>query len=506
MRHRRPSRYTLALLRTTLSCALATVASCDGAAPRPREAVDEPSAPDPRESAEAREAAREAERRAREQERIERDYPLHGLVTAPQLFVREGPSADTDVIGWLRWGARLRLKREPVRARRCATGWYEVYPRGHACAGQGIEVGETPPSSEAAEGAADTAADALPYRYFRVREERVPEYHRLPSRQEQQAAGELRDRYVELLERGDSRRAQQLLEGTLRGEPAMPAVVARLLTRGFWVASNFAEVRTERRFVRTARGSFVQQGQLARLRGSEGFGVELDETTTLPIAWASRTMRPLRREQTADGSLRLVEDEAMPAWERQQRVPWLRRDRFGTERYNVLAGPGGEERLARLWFVSVAEAIEPPAGVGDDEPWVHVDVGEQTLVAYRGRRPVFATLVSTGLDGHDTPRGVFTIRRKLVSETMADLGPEAGDDSYRIEDVPWTLYFDGSFALHGAFWHDRFGLRRSHGCVNMSPRDARWVFDHTWPEIPQGWHGVSTERTEIRGSRVVVTD
>jgi lipoprotein-anchoring transpeptidase ErfK/SrfK len=114
--------------------------------------------------------------------------------------------------------------------------------------------------------------------------------------------------------------------------------------------------------------------------------------------------------------------------------------------------------------------------------------------------------VSTGLDGHNTPVGEFTIRRKFVSDTMANLGPEAGDDSYRIEDVPWTQYFDGSFALHGAFWHTRFGLRRSHGCVNLSPQDARWVFEHTWPEVPEGWHGVSTERTGFRGSRVVVTE
>jgi lipoprotein-anchoring transpeptidase ErfK/SrfK len=70
---------------------------------------------------------------------------------------------------------------------------------------------------------------------------------------------------------------------------------------------------------------------------------------------------------------------------------------------------------------------------------------------------------------------------------MSDVGPDAGDDRYSIDDVPWTQYFEGSIALHGAFWHDRFGLRRSHGCVNLAPLDARWLFAFTGPHLPQGW-------------------
>ena len=50
-------------------------------------------------------------------------------------------------------------------------------------------------------------------------------------------------------------------------------------------------------------------------------------------------------------------------------------------------------------------------------------------------------------------------------------------DYYYLEDVPWILYYDGDMALHGAYWHDNFGVRSSHGCVNLSPRDARWLFD-----------------------------
>lgn len=47
-------------------------------------------------------------------------------------------------------------------------------------------------------------------------------------------------------------------------------------------------------------------------------------------------------------------------------------------------------------------------------------------------------------------------------------------DTHNLEDVPWSMYFHESFALHGAYWHDRFGLRHSHGCVNLAPQDAQW--------------------------------
>jgi hypothetical protein len=52
------------------------------------------------------------------------------------------------------------------------------------------------------------------------------------------------------------------------------------------------------------------------------------------------------------------------------------------------------------------------------------------------------------------------------------------------------MYFSGSYALHAAFWHERFGHPRSHGCVNIAPRDARWLFFWTAPNLPSAWHGI----------------
>jgi len=92
-----------------------------------------------------------------------------------------------------------------------------------------------------------------------------------------------------------------------------------------------------------------------------------------------------------------------------------------------------------------------------------------------------------------------------VGNTMDHLGPEAGADDYRIEDVPWTQYFRDSLAIHAAFWHDRFGVARSHGCVNVAPIDAHWLFDRTTPTLPRGWHGVPTRTTGETGTRIWIT-
>ncbi len=435
---------------------------------------------------------------------LDREWPLHGIVTGTQLTVRAEASSESTVLGWLRVGAHLRAQREPEQREGCRSGWYRIYPRGYACAGQGITIGETAPSPEET-SLAPNLQSHLPYRYLFVKEPQVPEWYQLPSREDQRAADAHGLRYVQLLTEGNERLAARLRAGQLPNEPPPPREVARFLDHGFFLASNGVEVRSRRRFVRTVRGTYVKEAQLEERTGSSFQGVELGPERSLPLAWAVRAARPLVREVRGDAS-RITDDEALEPFERLALVPWLRRERIGDQVYHVITAPNGEERLLREWYLAVAERREPPRGIEPDEPWVHVDLSAQTLVVYRGPEPIYATIVSTGTEGHATPVGEFTIRRKLISDTMADPGSELGDDRYRIEDVPWTQYFEGSIALHAAFWHSQFGIVRSHGCVNIAPQDAYYVFRHTWPEIPEGWHGVSTEGTGVRGSRVIVTE
>lgn len=444
-----------------------------------------------------------AQERERERE-LDRDYPLHGVVTGVQLAVHDEPDSSSAVVGWLRIGSRIRLKPGKKTTPDCASGWYGIHPRGWACTGLGIAVGKTDPKVDVVVEPPGRD-DPLPYTYYLVKEQMVPEYHRLPSRDEQRAAQAYVDRYFELLDKND-KLAQRFLDGKLPHQITPPAVVRRYLDRGFYVAGTGTEVRAFRRFVRTVWGSYVKESQMVQRNGSDFHGVTLDADHQLPIAFALRTIRPLIRQQHDGGEDTFVDDDDDADLIQRQTIidGWKGRVRVGDRIYHQL-DLDGKERYARSWFIGVAEKITPPFHVADDEPWVHVDIGEQTLVLYRGKTPVYATLVSTGLPGFDTPTGVFTIQKKLLSDTMSNLGPDAGDERYRIEDVPWTEYFSGSVALHGAFWHSGFGLKRSHGCVNMSPIDAHHVFLETWPHVPEGWHGVAVQGTGLKSSHVLVT-
>jgi hypothetical protein len=134
---------------------------------------------------------------------------------------------------------------------------------------------------------------------------------------------------------------------------------------------------------------------------------------------------------------------------------------------------------------------EPLTGVAADEVWVDVDLDQQTLAVMRGSTPVFATLISSGFKG-PTPRGLFRIHLK---QAIGDMSSAPGSDSpYTVEAIPFVQYFVGGYALHTAYWHNRFGHPISHGCVNLSPTDAKTVFGFTGPALPGGWlHAYETE-------------
>jgi len=69
--------------------------------------------------------------------------------------------------------------------------------------------------------------------------------------------------------------------------------------------------------------------------------------------------------------------------------------------------------------------------------------------------------------------------------------------------VPYVMYFQAGYGLHGAFWHDSFGEVRSHGCVNLAPRDAQWLFYWASPRLPNGWSAVLPDPHD-QGTLIVV--
>jgi lipoprotein-anchoring transpeptidase ErfK/SrfK len=138
--------------------------------------------------------------------------------------------------------------------------------------------------------------------------------------------------------------------------------------------------------------------------------------------------------------------------------------------------------------VRVARQAKRPSSVPANGKWIHVDLSEQTLVAYEGDKPVYATLISSGKEGYEPPTGLFEVQQKYISTTMNATDPI--DGFYEVEEVPWTLYYHGGYALHGAYWHTDFGKVRSHGCTNIAPVDARWLYYWSEPEVPAAWHAV----------------
>ncbi len=117
-----------------------------------------------------------------------------------------------------------------------------------------------------------------------------------------------------------------------------------------------------------------------------------------------------------------------------------------------------------------APAATNPAGVASGAKWIEIDLSRQRLIAHQGNSVVLSVAVSTGLPGTPTPVGAYRIRTKVRSQTMTGPG-------YSLPNVQWVQYFLASYALHGTYWHHNFGRPMSHGCVNLTNRDARFLYN-----------------------------
>jgi lipoprotein-anchoring transpeptidase ErfK/SrfK len=104
------------------------------------------------------------------------------------------------------------------------------------------------------------------------------------------------------------------------------------------------------------------------------------------------------------------------------------------------------------------------------ERWIQIDLKKQRLIAWEGGSPVYAIIISSGKGSTPTRPGIFTIQSKRRTDRMR------GAD-YDVPNVPYAMYYSGNYAIHGAYWHRRFGTPVSHGCVNVAVNHARWLFD-----------------------------
>ena len=118
---------------------------------------------------------------------------------------------------------------------------------------------------------------------------------------------------------------------------------------------------------------------------------------------------------------------------------------------------------------------------------VEVRLAEQLLLAYENGRAVFATRISTGgrrLSGtYTTPVGNFITYHKRPTRHMAN--GDIASNGFDFPGVPWVLYItESGISFHGTYWHNDYGTPHSHGCINMTPQAAKWLYRWTMPTVP----------------------
>jgi hypothetical protein len=405
-------------------------------------------------------------------------YPLQGIAFHVLAQVYSEPSARGEVVGYLRRGAVFRAA-QGQRGSGCDERWHELSVGGFVCAGRGFLIGEGPQTFEPSPIAPMLYAP-LPYRYAKNTAKAAMQYWRIPTPEEAGAADQLLASMPMLpLQNPMLTETAAETAGTLLPEPSRMPMEA-----GFYVSVDRDELDGERAFVRTVRGAYVDATVLTDVTTGDVPGVELSGTNALPLGIVYRGSAKTFERDALTGALRPTEPL------RKYASVALSEGRLQNTRQSL--------RIARSGaFVSepqlrIVEAAPRPLLVPKNARFIRVSLAQQTLVAYDGPDPVFATLVSTGKEGFETPLGLFRIQQKHVSATMD--GMVGSDEAYSIEDVPWTMYFSGSYALHAAFWHDHLGNVRSHGCVNLAPADARWLFRWATPVLPNDYHGVVAQR------------
>ena len=479
----------------------------------------------------------------------EEELTLHSLAGYEVVAVYAEPKMTAKKIGFLRYGQRKRVT-EKVGTGECKKGWYGLEGGGFACASKGLVVEKKPPYMKYAPPP-PRLEQAFPYDWAYVRKWNTPMWWRVPTAQELTIMKERRA--VLEAERegkpppgeepappkpgGDPAPAPagdggadlptvdedpKPVEGDPKPEPApappepSPAEGGEQATpepepepvklplnpqhpwleKGFFISLAGNVRDAGKSYWRTARGAFVQQSETFKYEAKDYQGHELNDEVSFPVGFAAKKEIKVF-ELGDDDKLKLTGKV-----ERRTFFDFEEEVEHGGKSY-MRAKDG---RLVRKEDVKMPQLASLPKGLDPWDRWIDVSLSQQMLVAYEGTRPVYVTLVSTGKKGSEeepfeTPTGRWRVYSKQVTSNMD--GTTATDGNYAIQDVPWVMYFEGSYALHGAFWHRSFGRVRSHGCVNLGPSDARWLFFWTTPFLPEGWHGVHAT-DESPGTTVVV--
>jgi hypothetical protein len=501
-----------------------------------------------------------------------------------QVWVHESASAGSRKLGYLRLGAVVARGDRPAGTDGCPGGWYSIYPRGFVCTGDEATLDAAAPIVRAAAVRPDLSKP-MPYHYGFVRAV-APLYLKVPSKDEQLASEFALEKHLAWwAKEGLAANAVTLGANDLALDPGGAAIDGAPLPNGakrstdltqgqlfggsgdadpvpFWLAGG-RQVPNVSGFKVPGYAVFANRVRrhtgLAFLgsfpTGDDSFDRRFAVTTDLMLVPATK-VKPDEASPFHGMAIHAV-DELPFAWVRTKEAHVYRIDGDKADRtdeaydrrtLHKLSGKARKlgdityrETADGKWLrgTEVGAALVPtdwPKAASDGEKWIDISIENQVLMAWQGKTPLYATLVSTGQDGMGDPltskstiRGTFRIRDKHVTTTMDSNGRSAegggpapgagsepdrdpnegktirrGQGTFELRDVPWVQYFAAGFALHTAYWHDVFGIARSHGCVNLSPIDGHWLFGWTDPPIPQGWHGVEAGPDTAPGTTVVV--
>lgn len=258
------------------------------------------------------------------------------------------------------------------------------------------------------------------------------------------------------------------------GDPARMTPIDTLLPPDSWVSIDEEVEQEGRRWYRIADQAYVLADAVQPAAPSAFRGITVTQPLTYPLAFIATQGLNVRARPGIDPG-----NPPVATLARYDVVNVLDSRRVGDALWHQI----GENRYIHAAYVRVVYPVARPPDVPPDARWIAVDLAQQTLSAYQGDAMVFATLVSTGRPPWFTPKGLNRIWIKRQAGDMRGGIVERGD-YYALQDVPWIMYFSKDVGLHAAYWHDRFGYPSSHGCVNLSPQDARWLFGWTTPQLP----------------------
>lgn len=443
-------------------------------------------------------------------------------------WIYRAAKRDKHPIGYVRLGQSVELRDESVvNGPGCAAGFQPVKPYGYVCLDRAATLDGSGRWLTAMKLAAP-ARTLMPFEF--ALSNGAPMYRRLPTRSEWQkeenqfgAAGSYKpqswgNRGHEHLALNRPITANQkklpwfLEKGGSVGEESTLGLVRRQIPHGSMLAYTRSFDHDGRTWLFSSDGTIVPADRVRKFRVSSFQGVDLTSSVKLPLAFFREKPRT-KYQKTDEGFVSTGREWAVRSW-----VQLADADPVEHAGKNYLLTDERDATGKPMYALeSDATAIrtreQAPIGVEAGQKWLIVSITEGTLVAYEGMKPVYATLISPGAGGvpvpgknpvkmSTTPLGVYRVTFKHLASTMS---PEQGEKrKFWIADVPYTQYFNAPFALHTAYWHEKFGEPMSAGCVNLSPLDGKRLFDWTDPKVPSGWAGAGPGGPHGVGTYVVI--